>query len=153
MRLNLGSGSRPLPGYVNVDRVKVPGVDQVHDLDVVPWPWDDEAASEIEARDIFEHVADAIAFMTECWRILQPFKLLHLRTPHVASMDAFTDPTHRRFPTQQTFDYWIPDTVLYRNNAAYGGVAFERLSLAYDQGSMNVTLRKLPLGDLGSGQP
>ncbi|HZR54573.1 MAG TPA: hypothetical protein VFB06_34370 [Streptosporangiaceae bacterium] len=154
MRLNLGSGGRPLRGYVNVDRVQVDGVDVVHDLDVGPWPWSDESAEEIEARDVFEHVADALLFMTECWRILAPYNLLRIHTPYWRSIDAFTDPTHRRFPTEHTFDYWIPGTVLYgASNAAYGGVAYQRVHMGLDGGSLDVVLRKLPRDGLGSGRP
>lgn len=175
MKLNLGAGGRPLPGYVNVDRVlpadritaeirvdampgALPFVEpgtyawQRWDLDEAPWPWPDESVSEIVARDVFEHVDDAIVFMTECWRVLAPYNLLAIRTPHVSCLDAFTDPTHKRFPTQFTFDYWIPGTVLFEaNNNAYGGVAFQRVHMELVTGSLELTLRKLPHGDLGSG--
>lgn len=44
---------------VNLDRVALPGIDVVHDLDVGPWPFEDGAASSIEAKDVFEHVNDS----------------------------------------------------------------------------------------------
>jgi predicted SAM-dependent methyltransferase len=142
MRLNLGAGTRILPGHVNVDKVRLPGVDTVHDLDVAPWPWKTGTVLRVEAKDVFEHVDDPVTFMTECHRVLRRGGILHLRTPHWKSMDSFTDPTHKRHPTEHTFDYWIPGTALYKaSNAAYGGVAFERLSLFLD-GQMDVTLRK-----------
>jgi len=146
VRLNLGCGSRPMPEHVNVDRVLLPGVNQVWDLDRTPWPWQDGIAEGIYARDVFEHVADAVAFMTECHRVLAAQGLLWIRTPNVALSlgDAFTDPTHRRFPTWQTFDYWIPGTLLYKaHNAAYGGVSFDVEDRRPDDGSMVVVLRKL----------
>lgn len=144
MRLNLGCGSRPLPKYVNVDIAPLDHVDVVHDLDVTPWPWNDGEATKIVARDIFEHVENALTFMTECHRVLKDLGILHLHTPHYRCIDAFTDPTHRRFPTEHTFDYWIPGTVLFRShNAAYGGVSFERLDMHLDNGSLDITLRKI----------
>lgn len=145
MRLNLGAGSRTLPGYVNVDRVQMPGIDQVWDLDVAPWPWEDGSADSIHARDVFEHVADAVLFMTECHRVLAPGGTLWIRCPNISLnlADAFTDPTHRRFPTWSTFDYWIPDRPLYDlHNTAYGGVAFNRKDSREDEGSMVVILVK-----------
>ena len=144
MRLNLGCGSQAKDGWVNLDIAAQAGVDVVHDLDVGPWPFEDRTAEQIEAWDVFEHVADPVLFMTECHRILRPFKYLHVHTPHYTSPDAFTDPTHRRFPTEHTFDYWIPGTHLYRrHNAGYGGVAFELLDMHMDSGSLDLTLRKL----------
>lgn len=143
--LNLGAGGRIRAGYVNVDRVQLPGIDVVHDLDVGPWPWADGTAEEIRARDVFEHVNDPILFMTECHRILAPGGVLWIRTPHISSLDSFTDPTHKRHLTEHSFNYWIPGNVYYaEHNAAYGGVAFGAHSLRMDQGSMVVQLVKLP---------
>lgn len=146
MRLNLGCGSVTREGWVNVDAVKLAGVDVVHDLDVAPWPWEDGSVTRIEAKDIFEHVDRPVLFMTECHRVLRPGGVLHVRTPHYSCVDAFTDPTHKRQCTEQTFDFWIPGTVHYRvNNAGYGGVAFDRVDLHIDRqyGAIDVTLRKI----------
>jgi len=120
----------------------------VHDLDVRPWPFETNSVTRIEAKDVFEHVVDAVGFMTETHRILKPGMVLHIRTPHWRSMDAYTDPTHRRFPTEHTFDYWIPGTVLYtHHNAAYGAVAFRRLFITVDPGgTLDVTLAKPLVG-------
>jgi len=153
VRLNLGAGGRVVPDVVNVDRVPGPGIDVVHDLDVHPWPWADNSASAITARDLFEHLVDAVGFMVECHRILVPGCTLWIRTPNVAlnAADAFTDPTHRRFPTWQTFDYWVPGTRYHaEHNAAYGAVSFEKVVQRPDDGSMVVVLAKLAPG---SGQP
>lgn len=144
-----------LDGWVNVDRWPVGlaidrgelakmGEFQSWNLNMPPWPWADESVDAIEARDVFEHVDDAILFMSECWRILQTSKYLHIHTPHYKCIDAYTDPTHKRFPTEHTFDYWIPGTVLYQHhNATYGGARFELVDLTPDNGSMDVTLRRL----------
>ena len=146
MRLNLGSGGRPVinDGWVNVDRAKVPHVDVVHDLDVAPWPWADDSAEQLVAQDVFEHVADPIGFMTESHRVLQPRGQLFIKSPHFRHQDAFTDPTHRRFCTEHTWDYWIKGTVLYNDhNAAYGGVAFALERRELQNGAIYVLLRKI----------
>lgn len=125
-KLNLGAGGRCMEGWINLDRVWLPGIDVVHDLDRKPWPLADESVAEIEAKDVFEHLDDAVLFVTECWRILRVGGLLTVTTTHWSNVNAFTDPTHRRFPTKHTFDFWIPGTIFYReHNAAYGGVAFQ----------------------------
>lgn len=145
MRLNLGAGGRPMHDAVNVDRVHLPGIDEVWDLDEIPWPWRNNSIEEIHARDVFEHVADPIAFMRQCHRILMPTGMLWIRTPNILLnlADAFCDPTHKRFPTWNTFDYWIAGTRYYNeHNAAYGGVTFALKDRRADDGSMVVVLTK-----------
>lgn len=144
MRLNLGAGSALLTGWINLDRVQLPGIDVVHDLDVGPWPFESSSMDQIVAKDVFEHVADPVLFMTECHRILRPGAGLFVQTPYYKGRDAYTDPTHRRFPTEHTFDYWIPGTVLHTaNNAAYGAVSFTRMMLEVSREQLAITLTKI----------
>lgn len=144
MRINLGAGSATLAGWVNVDRVSLPGVQCVHNLDIGPWPFVGDQADQILAKDIFEHVTDPILFMTECHRILKPGGALFILAPYYQGRDAYTDPTHKRFPTEHTFDYWIPGTALYNaNNAAYGAVAFERKLMQCTREQISVNLVKI----------
>lgn len=144
MRLNLGCGSDIMDDWVNVDIVQTaPGV-VVHDLDVAPWPFGDGAAEQICALDVFEHVDKPIVFMNEAWRVLGRGGLLYMRTPHYTAEHAYTDPTHKRFPTQHTWDYWIPGTILHKSHhAAYGPAKFERVQIMLDPGgTLHVTLQK-----------
>lgn len=120
--LHLGCGQKPVAGRINVDMVDMPGVDVVHDLDVYPWPWLDGSVAEIHANHIFEHVVDPLGWMAEAHRVLQPGGLLHIEVPHWQSHNAFTDPTHRRYCTEDTFRYWVPGTWLWE----MGGVAYHR---------------------------
>lgn len=145
MRLNLGSGSAPLAGWLNVDIADTGKVDYIWDLDREgDWPFVEPGrADQIVAKDVFEHVKNPIHFMVQCHRALSPGSLLFIRTPHYMHRDAFTDPTHRRFPTEHTFDYWIPGTLLYNeHNAAYGGVAFLRTWFNIADGAININLVK-----------
>jgi len=56
-RLDVGCGQRKLPGAIGLDRVALPGVDVVHDLNVLPYPFPDNEFNEIYARHVIEHVA------------------------------------------------------------------------------------------------
>lgn len=133
-----------MAGHVNVDRVGLPDIDVVHDLDVHPWPWKDAVARSIIAQDVFEHVADPIGFMTESHRVLESGGTLTMKSPHWRSMDAYTDPTHRRFCTEHTWDYWIKGTTLYdHHNAAYGGVTFALGRRSVVTGSIFIELVKV----------
>ena len=118
MKLNLGCGTDIRDGWLNVDRVQLPGVGEVADL-VQPWGWCPAGVAErIDAHHVFEHVADPVGFMTQAWTVLQTGGLLDIRVPWAGHPDAFTDPTHRRFCTENTFDYWIDGTPLHEVHGA-----------------------------------
>jgi predicted SAM-dependent methyltransferase len=126
LRLNLGCGQHRATGWTGVDLFEGPAVDVIHNLDVGPWPWEAGSVAAILARHIFEHVNDAPLFMAECHRILTPGGKLYIETPHWKSRDAYTDPTHKRFPTEHTFDYWVKDRPLrVHHGGAYGGIEFD----------------------------
>lgn len=146
MKLNLGSGSAPLKGYCNVDVSENVDADKIWDLDVGPWPWADDSIQAIEAIDVFEHVMNPILFVNECWRILKASRYVHILVPDFRSPNAFTDPTHRRFCTPDTFNYWIPGTALYeRHGRAYGGHdhPFELVDRTLQLESLHFTLKKV----------
>lgn len=82
MRLNLGSNRRPLDGYINIDIAPYPGVDRV--VDVCQLPFDAESCDEIYAGHLFEHMANPVKFLLECWRVLRPSGRLALVLPDIA---------------------------------------------------------------------
>jgi SAM-dependent methyltransferase len=120
--LNLGVGWCADPQAVNVDRVQLPGVDVVWDVDNHPWPFDDETFEEVRAVQLFEHVVDPIGFMAEAHRVLKPDGLLLIVVPHWQSENSHTDPTHLRHCTERTFDYWCEGEQLHEQlGYAYAG--------------------------------
>ena len=47
MKLELGSGKAPTPGYLHHDRQKhSPHIDVVHNLEMLPWPWASESCED-----------------------------------------------------------------------------------------------------------
>lgn len=142
--LNLGCGADIRDGYTNVDCYAGPGVDVVTDLNRDVWPWFEGMAHHILAKHIFEHVDDAPGFMEACWRVLRPGGTLDIITPHWKSRDAYTDPTHKRFPTEYTFDYWVPGTTLRtKHGGAYRDITFRYASqVSIISGELHVNLVK-----------
>jgi len=89
IRLNLGSGFHPKPGWINVDLI-----DDLPDLQLdlrEPLPFADNSASQIYTEHFFEHLSftaagdslareiesrdspsDALTFLRECLRVLMP---------------------------------------------------------------------------------
>jgi SAM-dependent methyltransferase len=141
MILNLGCGTVAQPGCVNVDIVDYPGVDVVHDLDVTPWPFPDNQFAQVYAKHVFEHLRYPVAFMQQAHRVLSPGGLLHIEVPDWQSKNAYTDPTHVRFCTDETWDYWTVGTGFHGKwNALYGGVSFHRQDLRVVNGDIYVDL-------------
>ncbi len=108
-RLNLGSGRNTLPGWVNVDRASLPGVDVVANLDAcrhTPLPFADDSVSEMLLSHALEHLADTLALMAELHRIAKPGALLTIRVPYGGSDDAWEDPTHDRAYFPGSFGYF-----------------------------------------------
>ena len=100
-RLNLGCGlDTGDSSYYHVDRLRLPGVDLVLDLDRFPWPWQDNSVTEIAAKHLVEHLEhDVTYFMDECWRILKPGGSLYIETPNAGDDPDLTwaDPSHKHF--------------------------------------------------------
>ena len=119
--LNLGAGNRILDGAVNHDRIKHrPEIDVVHDLNDLPWPWDDNSFDKIAALAVFEHlVPDLVQVLNECWRILAPGGEIVIKVPYWNSDNSYKDPTHRWFFSLGAFDQFDPDTERGRAYAFY----------------------------------
>jgi SAM-dependent methyltransferase len=95
--LDVGCGSKKHPGAVGIDRSADTQADVVHDLDVLPWPLDDDAFDEILLQDVIEHLDDLYGVFGELHRVGRPGARVQLRTPHFSSVLAYSDPTHRHF--------------------------------------------------------
>lgn len=92
VRLHLGCGQSPIPGWVNIDVQALPGVDRV--LDVRRGlPFHDVAA--IYAEHFLEHldVDEGLACLVECRRALSPDGILRISTPNLDWVFA----THYRY--------------------------------------------------------
>lgn len=111
MKLALGVGNRPIEEAVNHDRFAFADyIDVAHDLNVFPWPWEDNSFEEIVAFDVLEHLDDFIAFFNECWRILKPGGSVLVQVPRYDSMNVAIDPTHKRGYHPKSFEYLDPET-------------------------------------------
>jgi predicted SAM-dependent methyltransferase len=110
MKVILGCGEVREKNAVHVDIVDTAATDVVHDLNVTPWPLEDEAFDEAVAQDIVEHLTSLIAFMDECWRILRPGGKVTIRTPHCFHQNSWIDPTHKQHFHPRSFEYFDPTT-------------------------------------------
>ena len=119
-KLNLGCGRYVRKGYVNLDSVKLPGVDVVYNLDKYPWPFEDNSFSFVYCRHLLEHLESIVKPMEEIWRITSPGGKISLEVPNFPSVGAVADPTHKQFYTYLTFNYFRPeDSLNYYSKARF----------------------------------
>ncbi len=115
--LNLGCGRDIKKGYVNLDKIKLEGVDVVHDLNEFPYPFKDNEFNEIYCKHVLEHIDNLIKVMDELHRISKPGGKIKIIAPYFSGQGAYNDPTHRRFFTYKTFDYFSSRG--YYSNSAF----------------------------------
>lgn len=107
-RLNLGCGADIRAGFVNVDAVARPGVDVVHDLDAVPWPFEDDAFDSALCSHVLEHVRDFHRCLLELQRVCRAGAEIEVIGPYFFSTKFAGDPSHRIPFSYRTFDNYTP---------------------------------------------
>lgn len=127
--LDIGCGNRRLPGARGVDVLPLPAVDVVHDLSQFPWPFADSSVDLVLANHFLEHTGDVVRTMEEAYRILSPGGRLVIQVPYFRSVDAVNDPTHRRFFSSQSLDYFIEGSKLF--DYRYAKVHFAKRGFWY----------------------
>ena len=113
--LDLGCGHNKQEGFNGLDKRGVPGVDIVHDLEVFPYPIDDEACHMVLAKHILEHIDPrfTIDLFNEVWRITKPGGQFIMAMPYAGSPPYWQDPTHCNGFTEVTFQYFDPEYPLW----------------------------------------
>lgn len=104
--LDVGCGRKKVEGAVGLDRVGVPGVDVVHDLEQYPYPFEPDTFDEIWARHVIEHLDSVIPFVDELHRIAKRGARVYIHTPHYSYSHSWRDPTHRWHFSTYTFEYF-----------------------------------------------
>jgi SAM-dependent methyltransferase len=103
--LNIGCGTDIRLDCINLDRSPLPGVDVLHDLTHLPFPFPDARFDRIICQDVLEHL-EIVPTMREFHRILSPGGVLEIRVPHFTSFNTYGDPTHLRGFSIGTFDFF-----------------------------------------------
>jgi predicted SAM-dependent methyltransferase len=117
VKLDLGSGPRPMRGFRGVDlhcgKTKADRVD----LFRFPWPWADDSVDAINCSHFVEHMPPnhvdgdgvvrfpLVQFMDETYRVLKHGAQVHIVHPNLKSIRAFQDPTHNHFIPASTWLY------------------------------------------------
>lgn len=128
IRLNLGCGGRPLPGYINVDMdsleelqsryplQSLPEGIEIRNFDILNLPFRDSSVSEVRADSFIEHLSfvEEPRFFYEAKRVLCSGGILHFSTPDfedavrlwLAAKDEWKD-FYRNDPEAIASEHWF----------------------------------------------
>lgn len=146
--LELGSGSVPIEGAVHHDRIKHSDwIDVAHNLEVLPWIWENNSWTTVYAIDVFEHLnLDIIDWLKECHRILMVGGSLIMRLPAWDNELSYRDPTHKKVFHPETFDYFDPEKELYELFGRYYWDDVPKFTVTYlgrENNDLRYELRKI----------
>ena len=127
IKLNIGSGVRNKPSYINVDIRKDVGADIVADLSK-DFPFKPDTIDEVRASDFLEHIpiGKTIGLIEEIYRVLKPNGMFKHSTPSTDGRGAFQDPTHVSFWNVNSWLYYTnPTWNIYDIKALFGIIRLE----------------------------
>lgn len=129
-KLNLGCGEDIKEGYINLDFLKLKGVDKVHNLNKFPYPFKDNTFDEVYCSHVLEHLDDFIGVMRELKRICKPGAKIVIRVPHFSCGVSYRDPTHKRLFSYFTYNYFTDECFydLPKFNISHRKLNFTRLA-------------------------
>lgn len=144
--LDIGCGPNKTAGAVGLDILALPGVDVVHDLNNIPYPFADSSFDEVHCNHVLEHVPDLSATMKEIYRIMRPGGILYIRVPHASCCTtAWADPTHKRFFVHRSFEHFDSRNDIYQFGTDFR-IRKRRLHYYLFNGKRNgVKLQRMPL--------
>jgi predicted SAM-dependent methyltransferase len=128
IRLNLGCGGRPLPGYLNIDldpleklkerypAQEFPDDTKVYNFDIFNLPFRDSSVEEVRAESLLEHLsfAEEPKLLFEVRRVLRPGGLFNFSVPDfeqlfqlwLAAKDEWKD-FYRNDPEAIASEHWF----------------------------------------------
>lgn len=105
--IDIGCGRRRRQGIIGIDRVALPTVDIVADLECgLPFLADD-SVDVVYADSFLEHVENYELLMRDIHRVCRKDGVIHVKVPHFSNPYYYSDYTHRRFFGLYTFDYMV----------------------------------------------
>lgn len=126
LKIDLGGGTAPARGYLNIDHVHGEGPLLVR-LGEMRLPFTDGRVDAARASHVLEHIpagAPRLQIMNEVHRVLAPWGTFQIIVPLFPSWQAIADPTHVSLWVMESFDYFDGSMSA---NADYGHGMWETL--------------------------
>jgi len=105
-KLEVGCGDHKRDGYIGMDIIPLECVDIVHDMNDLPWPFEENTIEEIVMDDVIEHSNNFLGVIEEIYRIGMSGCIVKISVPHYSSDNMYTDPTHTTFFSSRSFNYF-----------------------------------------------
>jgi predicted SAM-dependent methyltransferase len=135
MKLHLGCGKKRIKGYVNCDISKEVNPDKVLDLEKNPLPFKDNSIDEILAEHVLEHINNFIPLMHDLRRICKNGTIIKIKVPFYSSWGQYNDPTHVRFFTPFTFNYFKVNKYSHEVNCNEDMFIIKKVKINYSVGT------------------
>lgn len=124
LRVNLGCGAKPKPGFLGVDLGEHTAADVRMDVLAYLASLPDRSVAEVYSRHMLEHL-DPPALRTlieQLDRVLMPGGAMQIIVPHFSNPYFHSDPTHRQAFGVHSFSYLCETSCLHRKVPAYASV-------------------------------
>jgi len=105
--IELGCGKKKQRGRITVDRVDLPNVDIVADMENGLPFLPDNSVDQIHCRSVLEHIQNFENLMREIVRVLKDNGKAYVFVPHFSNPYYYSDYTHKRFFGLYTFYYFV----------------------------------------------
>lgn len=107
--LDIGCGAAKIPGAIGIDVRPGLEVDVVHNLNVYPWPFEDNTFDKCIFSGSLECLDSVLKSMEEVHRITRPGGRVEIHTTHFAASNSYWDPLQKWHFSYYTFDYFLED--------------------------------------------
>ena len=134
MKLHLGCGKDYRKGYLNCDISKEVKPDKIVNLEK-KLPFKDNSVEEILAYHVFEHISNFSQLMHELHRVCKKNAIIKIKTPFFAAWGQYNDPTHVRFFTPFTFNYFRKGNYSHEVGANKDMFEIKKVEINYGIGS------------------
>ena len=105
--VELGCGRKKKQGRITVDKLDLPNVDIVADLEDGLSFLPDNSIDRIHSRSVFAHIENFENLMREIVRVLKKDGTAHIFVPHFSNPYYYSDYTHTTFFGLYTFYYFV----------------------------------------------
>ena len=118
MKLHLGCGNTYEEGWINVDNSPLVNPDLLIDLEDKHClkMIEDNSIEEVRCYHVLEHIHNFIPLMKEIHRVCKPGTVIDIRCPFFSAWGQYNDPTHVRFFSTHTFDYFRKGNYSHETN-------------------------------------
>lgn len=97
MKINIGSGYKRYPDYINIDSDINCNPDYVVNLELDKLPFENNTVTHIIAHHVLEHIGEGyFHLLQEIYRVSKHGAIIDIRVPHHNHEVFHNDPTHRR---------------------------------------------------------